>query len=421
MNVTITPKKLSGEIKAIPSKSHAHRLLICAALADGETVLRMGPGSQDIDATKRCLTALGAKIEKTDGGMHVTPIGTAEENTLLDCGESGSTFRFLLPVAAAKAQKTHFNGSGRLPERPVGELKTVMQAHGAVFSNEKLPFTVTGKLTGGTYTLPGNVSSQYITGLLFALPLLEKDSKIQLTTALESKPYVDMTLDALKMFNIRVVPTADGFIIPGGQKYISPGKIEVEGDWSNAAFFLCAGALGEGIAMRGLNLNASQGDKAILEFLKRFGATVETDENRVRVSPKELTGCEIDVGDTPDLLPVLSIVASCAKGETRLMNASRLRLKESDRLETSALMLKALGAKVTQLPDALIIEGGALFGGTVDSFRDHRIAMSAAVAAVRSTDAVTILGANAADKSYPGFFKDYQQLGGCVHVLDDGK
>ncbi len=420
MDISIRPSPIAGSIRAIPSKSHAHRLLICAAFADRETTLQMGAGSEDIDATARCLTALGARIARERDAVTVVPAAAPMEDAVLDCGESGSTFRFLLPVAAAAAKRTTFTGRGRLPERPIGELMQVLRAHGAAFSAEKLPFSVTGKLTGGRYALPGNVSSQYITGLLLALPLVKEDSEIALTTALESKPYVDMTLNALSAFRVRVETRKDGYGIAGNQKYVSPGRVQVEGDWSNAAFFLCAGALGAGVEVTGLNLFSAQGDKAILEYLTRFGARVERTENAVRIHAGTLRGCEIDVGDTPDLVPALSAMAACAEGETRLVNAARLRLTESDRLHACAALIEALGGRVRENPDSLVIAGGGLNGGTVNSFRDHRIAMAAAVAAIRCKNEVRILGAEAANKSYPAFFEDYAKLGGTVNVVDIG-
>jgi 3-phosphoshikimate 1-carboxyvinyltransferase len=339
------------------------------------------------------------------------------ENPLLDCGESGSTFRFLLPVAAALCEHARFTGSGRLPERPIGELMRVMQAHGVSFSNERLPFATAGNLTGGDFSLPGNVSSQYLTGLLLALPTIGSDSTISLTTHLESAAYVDITLHALRRFGVRVRVEDGVYAVSGGQGIQSPGTLRVDGDWSNAAFFLAAGALGNPVTVTKLNLDSPQGDKAILNALRRFGAGVEATTEAVLVSPAQLAGCTIDVGETPDLLPILAVLGACAAGETRLVNAARLRLKESDRLASVSAMLRALGGTVTELPDALVITGGALAGGTVDSCRDHRIAMSAAIAAIRCANEVKILGADAVNKSYPAFYMDYNQLGGHADVV----
>lgn len=415
MIASIKPAKLSGTIPAIASKSDAHRLLILAALCPGETRLILEQRSEDIDATIACLRALGAEIMLLPDGVRVRGIERVNENPLLDCGESGSTFRFLLPVAAALCERARFTGSGRLPERPIGELMTVLQAHGVAFSAERLPFETIGKLAGGNFALPGNVSSQYLTGLLLALPKLPQDSTVLLTTRLESAAYVDITLHALKRFGVRVEAQNGGYTVPGGQAIQSPGELRVDGDWSNAAFFLGAGALGNPVTMTGLHLDSPQGDKAILDALRRFGARVETTQEAITISPAALSGCTIDVGETPDLLPILAVLGACAKGETRLVNAARLRLKESDRLASVSAMLRALGGRVEELPDALVISGGQLAGGTVDSVRDHRIAMSAAIASVRCTDQVTILGADAVKKSYPAFYTDFNKLGGFAH------
>lgn len=417
MIARISPAPLGGTVSAIASKSDAHRLLILAALSRGETKLLMEQRSEDIDATISCLRALGATIEILPDGVFVGGIERVNENPLLDCGESGSTFRFMLPVACALSERVRFTGSGRLPERPIGELMRVMQAHGVAFSAERLPFETTGRLTGGDFSLPGNVSSQYLTGLLLALPTLDEDSTISLTTRLESAAYVDITQHALRRFGVQVRAENGVYAVSGGQAIQSPGTLRVDGDWSNAAFFLAAGALGNPVTMTGLNLESPQGDKAIVTALRTFGAQVEATADEVTVSPAQLAGCTIDVGETPDLLPILAVLGACAEGETRLVNAARLRLKESDRLASVSAMLRALGGAVEELPDALVITGGTLVGGTVDSCRDHRIAMSAAIASIRCTREVTILGADAVNKSYPAFYQDFNHLGGHADVV----
>ena len=417
MIATITPAPLSGKIAAIASKSDAHRLLILAALSEGETFLRLEQRSQDIDATIGCLRALGARIVTLPDGVNVRGIEQVPERSLLDCGESGSTFRFLLPVAAALGAHATFTGTGRLPERPIGELLQAMRAHGVRCSAEQLPLSIEGKFIGGAFELPGNISSQYLTGLLLALPLLEQDSRIRLTTPLESATYVDITLHALKRFGVTIPVRKGEYCISGGQSMQSPRELSVDGDWSNAAFFLAAGALGAPVSVSGLSLASPQGDKAMLDALMAFGAKVEATATEVRVSPAPLRGCSIDVGETPDLLPVLAVLGACASGETRLVNAARLRLKESDRLASVSSMLRALGAAVEEQPDALVISGGRLTGGEVHSCRDHRIVMAAAVATIRCEGDVRILGTEAVNKSYPAFFADYNRLGGQANVV----
>ena len=417
MNIVIEPSPLKGEITAIPSKSVAHRMLICAALADGPTTLRIPKTSDDIDATADCLRALGAAITVNNEDYIVEPIAQIENIPLLDCGESGSTLRFLLPVAAAAADRCRFDGHGRLPERPLSDLTDAMKEHGVSFDGEKLPFTIGGRLRGGIYRLPGNVSSQYITGLLLALPLCEEDSVIELTTALESASYIDITLSVLKTFGITVHCERNRYIIPGKQVFRSPGTLPVEGDWSNAAFFLTAAALNNDITMTGLNPNSAQGDRKIIALLEQLGAVTQKDNGRLTLRSDELKGCTIDIQDTPDLLPVLSVAAAFAQGKTTFINAARLRLKESDRLASSAAMIENLGGRAEVGEDELTVYGTGLIGGTVDSCNDHRIAMSAAVAATRCSKPVTILNAEAVKKSYPGFYNDYNKTGGKAHVL----
>ena len=417
MNIVIEPSPLKGEIAAIPSKSVAHRMLICAALADGPTTLRIPKTSDDIDATADCLRALGAAITVNNEDYIVEPIAQIENIPQLDCGESGSTLRFLLPVAAAAADRCRFDGHGRLPERPLSDLTDAMKEHGVSFDGEKLPFTIGGRLRGGIFRLPGNVSSQYITGLLLALPLCEEDSVIELTTALESASYIDITLSVLKTFGITVHCERNRYIIPGKQVFRSPGTLPVEGDWSNAAFFLTAAALNNDIAMTGLNPNSAQGDRKIIALLEQLGAVTQKDNGRLTLRSDELKGCTIDIQDTPDLLPVLSVAAAFAQGKTTFINAARLRLKESDRLASSAAMIENLGGRAEVGEDELTVYGTGLIGGTVESCNDHRIAMSAAVAATRCSKPVTILNAEAVKKSYPGFYNDYNKTGGKAHVL----
>ncbi|MBE5762109.1 MAG: 3-phosphoshikimate 1-carboxyvinyltransferase [Clostridiales bacterium] len=416
MDIRIKPKALSGKLTAIPSKSAAHRILILAALCDKPTKLIIGGSSQDIDATVNCLISMGAGIEKCEDGLWVEPI-KLKEYPMLDCGESGSTFRFMLPVASAICQKAYFEGRGRLPDRPIGELKKALSAHGMDFSSDRLPFEISGRLSSGVYELPGNISSQYVTGLLMALPLLKEDSEIVLTSPLESKAYVDMTLTALELFNIKVDVAEGRYFIKGGQKFVSPGEIYVEGDWSNAAAMLAFGALGNGISVAGLDMNSAQGDKAILDLLNRFGANTGFADGFAYAKPGELKGCTVDINETPDLLPVLAAVAACAKGETRFINAQRLKLKESDRLITTADMLKSLGIKAEALDDELIVFGGEPNGGSVSGFGDHRLVMAAAVLSSRCKTDVMISGAQAINKSYPTFFDDIKKAGGSLDVI----
>ena len=404
--MTIYPGKLAGTIPAIPSKSAAHRLLIAAALADGPTEIACPSVSQDILATARCLAALGAKLDRTEWGFTVTP-GPAPEKADLPCGESGSTLRFLLPVAAALGVEATFHMEGRLPQRPLFPLDRELEAHGAALTRPTdTTLTVSGRLTPGDYHLPGDVSSQYISGLLFALPLLAGPSTLTISGPIESAPYLQLTEAALRQFGVAPQwhpPVYD--LAPG--RYHSPGAAAVEGDWSNAAFFLAAGA-----TVTGLDLQSRQGDRAILWLLQRFGAAVAQYEDTAAVELGELKAQDIDAAAIPDLVPVLAVLAANAQGASRIYNAARLRLKESDRLSTVAALLRNLGGKVEITADGLTIEGTGLTGGVVDSYFDHRIAMAAAVAATSAHGPVVLRNAQAVEKSYPGFWADFQALGG---------
>jgi len=412
MNRTIQPGPLCGTIPVIPSKSDAHRLLIAAALSDQPTELTLRCSSQDIDATISCLEAIGAHIERHEGSVIVTPVEKPPVQAVLDCGESGSTLRFMLPVAAAVCSRASFNGHGRLPDRPIGELCTAMGENGVSFSSDRLPLETSGLLGGGIYRLPGGISSQYITGLLLALPATGQDSQIILTDTLRSAAYVDITLNVLSRFGIQVEKKENGFYIPGGQRYRSPGKIAVDGDWSNGAFILAAGAIGGQVTVTGLAQDSPQGDKAVVELLRRMGAQVTADNDRVTVSPGTLRGCEIDIDPTPDLLPALAVVAAFAEGDTHFVNGARLRIKESDRLTACTQLLRDLGGEAEETADSLIVHGTGLTGGTTDGCNDHRIVMAAALAAAGCRKPVTITGSEAVNKSYPGFFEDLKALGG---------
>lgn len=384
----IAPGPLCGVVAAIPSKSMAHRLLICNALSGGHGTVVCHGTSRDIEATEACLKAL-------------------HTGDRLPCGESGSTLRFLLPVAAALEKPVEFLMQGRLPQRPLSPLDTQLEAHGVHLSRPAPDILrCEGRLTPGAYTLPGDVSSQYISGLLFALPLLESPSTLTVTGRMESAPYVAMTLDALRQFGVAIAVQGQTFQIPGGG-YGAGKTVQVEGDWSNAAFWLCAGALGAPVTVTGLRENSLQGDRAVCEILSRFGAVV----NGTTVSPAPLRAMEIDASAIPDLVPVLAVVAAAATGTTCFTNAQRLRLKESDRIASVLQMLKNLGADARETADGLVVHGGrCLRGGTVDSCNDHRIAMAAAIASILCEDTVCITGAEAVEKSYPGFWADFAAL-----------
>ena len=498
MNIKITPQQLNGTIEAIPSKSHAHRLLIAqkrAALQGGgqEDPLAIPTFSEDIDATKGCLAQLDEALPR------------------FDCRESGSTIRFMIPVAMALKDEAVFAGSGKLPQRPLSPLKEEMERHGCSFemlatakgaagalncakASERGVTSeicrIRGRLQPGKYELAGNISSQFITGLLFALPLLNGDSSLQLTTKLESAGYVDLTLQVLREFGIeiqevrekitdedanvgkkvviseRAAEQADSlsltanseadlegiseanlesnsenylirYEIPGNQIYREPEGLKVEGDWSNAAFWLVAGALGGNITCTGLNPDSTQRDKEIVTVLEKMGAKIERENTAYHIAGNgaPLHGETVSAAQFPDLVPVMAVAMTGAGDASSITNAERLRIKESDRLATVCDFLTILGTDIRQTEDGLIIHenknntdpsGTAahcpappLSGGTVSSHNDHRIAMAAAVASCRADGPIVITGAEAVKKSYPDFFTDFTKLGGKIEILED--
>lgn len=394
MNVTILPGTLKGAVTPPSSKSQTHRAVLALMLAQGEGKLSNLAVSEDIQATQDCVAALKSGQPAQADGL-----------PLLDCGESGSTLRFLIPVALAVRGGGHFTGRGRLMERPQGPYIRLFEEKGILWNQEGACLTVEGQLEPGVYALPGNVSSQFITGLLYALPLLPGDSRIVLTTPLESRGYVDMTLDMLRRFDIKVEEQEDGFLVPGNQTY-QARDLTLEADWSGAAFWYAANFLGAQVDIQGLNPDSVQGDRQIGTLYWKLARPGDVD---------------IDLSQCPDLAPPLAAMAAVRKGTTRFVHAGRLRMKESDRLETIARTLNALGAKAQVGEDTLTLEGvDHLEGGTVDGCNDHRIAMMAAVAAVACKEPVTILGAECVKKSYPRFWEDYTALGGEVHGLISG-
>lgn len=401
MQVKITPSPLAGTVQLPPSKSFAIRALICSALSGGGSVAPLGT-SADIAATVQALADLAAGRDE------------------IFCNESGSLVRFLIPVAAALGKSVTFTGAGRLPRRPLDAFSTLLPQHGVqVQTDGGLPFSITGKLRPGQYEIAGNVSSQYLTGLLLALPLLDGDSAVLLTTELESKPYIDITLQVMAAFGVQVRPTDFGYLVRGNQQY-KPVDFTVESDWSHAAFFMAAGTVGQEIEIAGLNPASTQGDKAVCAMMERFGARVEVHDRIVRCCGGELRSAEIDARDIPDMVPALAVTAAFAKGTTRITGAGRLRFKESDRLQSVALNLRAMGVQVEELPDGLVIHGtGAVQGGTVDGCNDHRIVMAFSVAAAYAAGDSVIKQAESINKTYPAFFEDFCALGGKADVISN--
>ena len=425
MDVRISPSSFRGSLRAVSSKSDAHRLLLCAALSDVPTEIFLSDLSEDILATMRALRTMGTVIEEpSSNSLLVSPLVCEKVlQTEIDCRESGSTLRFLLPVAASLFSQCSFRGSESLARRPLQPLLSQMQKNGVSYSSETIPLTLSGFLQSGSYLLPGNISSQFLSGLLFALPLLKGESTLSLSSPLESGGYVEMTLQTLSRFHIEISFDGSSFHLHGPQRYLSPERVFSEGDWSGAAFFLALGALAGEISVQDLSLSSLQPDKVLFSLLQTLGFFVSF-ENTVVSSQKrpnsELLSrpVSIDVSAYPDLFPVLSVLSCARTSETHLVNASRLRLKESDRIRSVCLMLRALGANVEEHSDSLRIHGtGALRGGSVDGANDHRIVMAAAVASSLCESDVVIRGAQAVNKSYPQFFQDFKTLGGTVHAL----
>ncbi len=418
----ISPYPICGKVCAPASKSYGHRLLICAALADRPTVIRGLGDCEDIKATIECLRSLGAKIEKSGSDRSVTPINVNKYPTEvreLFCGESGSTTRFLLPIAAALGGDYIFLGSGRLPERPMRPMTDLFSAHGVSADSDHLPMHISGKLSGDDFSIDGSLSSQFTSGLLFALSLLDGERTLRVSGQIQSKDYVEMTLDVLSKFGIQPGRCENAFIIENkaksSQLSARSSVYDVEGDWSAAAFWLAAGAIGAGdISVSSLSLTSIQGDRAVLSALRGFGAIIKTNADG-SISAKadgRLHKAVIECQNIPDLVPALAVVAAYADGESRFDGISRLRIKESDRVAAVISMLEAFGIAARADNDSLYVIGGHPHGGSVNSFGDHRIAMSAAICALAATGETVITNPECVGKSYENFWKDLSDLSG---------
>ena len=393
-------------------------MLICAALADKPCTIVCRSVNRDMEATAACLNALGADITYADGKYTVNPITQINKGATLDCGESGSTLRFLLPVAAALGADATFTGQGRLPERPLSPLYEEMTSHGVKMTeNGHMPLKCEGNLPAGLYTIDGGVSSQFISGLLMALPLTKQQSRIVITGKQESASYIGLTLNALKQFGIEIQPTTDGFIIAGGQEFITPAQqVAVESDWSAAAFWITAGVTGsKPITCSGLDYEQSaQGDRHIVDVLRRMGADITTGSNTVTARPSNLIATQIDCADIPDLVPIMAVAAASAQGTTLFNNISRLRIKESDRVQSIMELLSGAGITAYASENTLTVTGGPARSCTYNPSGDHRMAMTAAILASAMNVKITISDAECTAKSYPAFFDDFNALGGTI-------
>jgi 3-phosphoshikimate 1-carboxyvinyltransferase len=414
----VSPTVLKGKVKIPPSKSISHRALIAAGLSNGRSRIDNLIMSKDMEATINILKNLGAKVEFNGDFAIIESNGDIRvSNQYMNCNESGSTIRFFIPIALTTGDKVTFDGEGKLVERPMGPYYEIFDEQGLKYETNAgcLPLKVEGKLKPGNFKIRGDISSQFITGLLFALPLLDGDSVITITTELESKGYIDLTLDTLSRFGVIIHNNNyKEFHVKGNQKFISLDYY-VEGDYSQVAFWLAAGVLSENITCTGMNLNSLQGDKVIIEILKEMNADISLSKEGITAKQSKLKGTAIDVSECPDLVPILAVVAALSEGTTTIYNAARVRIKECDRLHAITTELNKLGASVLEKEDSLVIEGKeSLNGGEVESWNDHRIVMALAIAALKCKAPVTIKDSGAITKSYPGFFKDFISLGGLI-------
>jgi 3-phosphoshikimate 1-carboxyvinyltransferase len=418
--VTIEPSKLKGGVEIPSSKSICHRAVICGGLSQGISRIGNVNFSQDINATIEAMKSFGMGVEKSRNSVKI--FGAKELKVVkdsIDCFESGSTLRFLIPIAALTGQKVVFSGRGELANRPLEPYYKLFDEKNIYYKNEegKLPLTIEGKLEPGEYRIRGDVSSQFISGLLFALPLLDGDSKIIITTELESKPYVDLTVDMLKRFSVNVDNIGyTEFFIKGNQKYEAV-ECSIEGDFSQASFWLAAGILGADIECQGLSMASLQGDKAILDIIKEMGGGIEQHGDKIKALPSKTRGIVFDASECPDLVPIVTVLASLSEGTTEIINSGRLRIKECDRLKAICTELNKIGADIEEKEDGLTIRGREqLKGGKTHSWGDHRIAMSLAVASIRCSEPLVIEDSSSVNKSYPEFWKHFRMLGG---ILDE--
>ncbi len=426
--IKIIPNKLKGSIEVPPSKSLAHRAIICAALSKGISRIDNIAYSDDIDATIKGMEALGSKIDKFENYIIVDGTGTFDKAAAtIDCKESGSTLRFLVPISIVTEREVKFVGEGNLGKRPLTPFYEIFEHQGIAYKCKEgeLDLWIDGKLCPGTFQMRGDISSQFITGLLHALPLLDGDSVIELTTTLESQGYIDLTLQILELFGIEIKlemdETSGGyqrFYIKGNQAY-QPQNYTNEADYSQAAFYLVANVLGNDVTLTNLNLHSKQGDKVALEILESMGAKVIMTSEGIKLECESLQGMIIDASQCPDVIPVLSLACAYAKGKSQITNGKRLRIKECDRIEATSSQLRQLGVDIIELEDGMMIEGDAqLNGGTVRSYDDHRIAMMLAIASTVAGEPIFIDNKKCVEKSYPNFWEDFESLGGVIHEWD---
>lgn len=424
-SVKIKPKKLNGNILVPPSKSLSHRAIIAATLSYGESNIDNLIFSDDINATLEGMEKLGGKMEKIGARrLKIKGRNLQKKEQIIDCKESGSTLRFLIPISLLLGNKTTFIGSGKLVSRPLDLYYEILNEQNIKYinNNGELPLSLQGTLSPGIFEMKGNISSQFITGLMFTLPLLNKDSKIIITNELESKGYVDLTIDILNKFGVEIINNEyKEFIIKGNQEYKNK-DYRVEGDFSQGAFWIVAGILGEKINSNNLNINSLQGDKVLIDLVKEMGGDIEINDDFIKTSESKTKGIIIDASECPDIIPIMAVLAALSEGQTKIINAGRLRIKESDRLKAISTELNKLGGDIVEVEDSLIINGKtSLKGGIVDSWNDHRIAMALAIASIKATEEVTITNSDAVNKSYPHFWEDFKSVGGEIYEFNMGE
>lgn len=416
MNVTIEPRELTGTVSVISSKSLSHRYIIASSLAQGVSKIHHVLDSDDLDATKEALTHFGTLFQ----GDEVIGRDFSYDGKDIDCKESGSTLRFMIPIAMLQNQEVRMTGQGRLPYRPLDIYQELFSDQISFPLNQTLPCLIKGPLQAKDYRLKGDVSSQFITGLLFALPKVKEDSTITWTTPLASRGYIDLTLDVLKQFGVCIIEKDHQFMIKGDQSY-QPIEATVEGDFSQAAFWIAAGLLGQKIVLHNLNFASKQGDAKIISIAQQMGGKIIYDENKQHfiINPSKLKATTIDLNDIPDLGPILMVLASFAEGKTHFTHISRLRIKESDRVEAMFQALMQCGIQMKIQGDEAWISGQDMIEGQVilDGCKDHRIVMALAILSIKARKPLTITNAEAIHKSYPTFFKEFQSLGGVIHEL----
>ncbi len=424
--VSIKPSKLKGEIDIPSSKSLCHRAVIAASLSKGKSSIENILFSDDIVATRAGMEILGAKIENRgkDGLEIQGSLPRSLEGETIYCKESGSTLRFLIPISLYNTTDVVFDGEGKLVTRPLDSYYKIFDNQGIKYKtkNSGLPLEIQGALKSGEFQIQGDISSQFISGLLFTLPLLEGDSKIKIIGNLESKAYVDLTMEVLDKFGIEIENKDYGeFIIKGSQEY-KARDYRVEGDFSQAAFWLVAGILGKEIVSSGLDKDSLQGDKAIVELIEKMGGDISLEDSSFVTRESKTRARVIDVSECPDIGPILAVLGALSQGETKIVNAARLRIKESDRLTAITTELNKLGADIREVGDSLHIRGKkSLKGGQVDSWNDHRIAMALAIASIKCSEEVTITNSEVVNKSYPHFWEDFKSVGGQIDEFNMGK